>query len=131
MAFTNYLEEQLLGHVFGLTTYTKPAGLFLALFTAAPGEAAGGTEVSTVGTAYARQPATFDVTPGNPSTAVNNAAIEYATATANYGTVTHVAIFDAATGGNMLSYAPLSVAKTIGTGDVFRVPAANLTFTLD
>lgn len=131
MSFTNYLENEVLGHIFGGTTYAKPATLYLALFTAAPGEAGGGTEVTETGTAYTRQTITFTVTPGNPSTAINNAAVEFAAATASYGTVTHVAIFDAATGGNMLDFAALNIAKTIDTGDVFRLPASNLTITLD
>lgn len=131
MSFTNYLENQLLGHTFGGTTFTKPATLRLALFTAAPGEAGGGTEVSTTGTGYARQAASFTVTSGNPSTATTSASIEFPTATADYGTVTHVAIFDAATGGNMLAFSALATSKTITTGDIFRITAGNLTFTLD
>ena len=130
MSFTNFLENAVLGHVFGSTTYTKPATRYVGLFTAAPGETGGGTEVS--GGAYARQVAgNFTITSGNPSNATNPAAIEFPTATANWGTVTHVGIFDALTGGNLLAYAALTTSRTIQNGDVFRFPASDLTFTLE
>jgi len=128
MSFSNYLETELLDHVFANNAYTSPSAVYVSLHTANPDEDASGTEVTTVGTAYARQTATFSVT-GN--TATTTAAIEYATATADYGTVTHVAVWDAVSAGNMLAYAALTASKTIATGDVFRIPAGDLDITLD
>ena len=128
MSFSNYLETEILDHVFGGAAYTAPTTLYLALYTVAPGETGGGTEVSTLGTAYARQTVAFTTT-GN--TTSNTAAVEYPTATASFGTVTHVGVFDAATAGNLMAYAALSASKTIDTGDVFRVPAGDLDITLD
>ena len=126
MSFTNFLETEILDHVFAGAAYTAPSTKYLALFTGAPGETGGGTEVT--GGAYARQTVAF-TTSGN--TTSNNAAVEYPTATANYGTVTHVAVFDASTSGNMMAYAALSSNKTIETGDVFRVPSGDLDITLN
>ena len=126
MSFTNFLETEILDHVFAGSAYTAPGTLYLALYTAAPGETGGGTEVS--GGAYARQSVSFTTT-GN--TTSNSAAVEYPTATASFGTVTHVGVFDASTGGNLMAYAALSSSKTIDTGDVFRVPAGDLDITLD
>lgn len=128
MSFTNYLETEILDHVFGGSAYTAPSTLYLGLFTAAPGETGGGTEVSTSGTAYARQSVAFTTT-GN--TTSNTASVEYATATASFGTVSHVGVFDAATGGNLMAYATLASSKAIDTGDVFRVPTGDLDITLD
>jgi len=128
MSFSNHLETEILDHVFGGNAYTAPATLYLALFTSNPDEDASGTEVSTSGTAYARQTVTFTVS-GN--TATTDAAVEYSTATANFGTVSHVGVMDASTGGNLLAYAALTSSKTIETGDVFRVPAGDLDITLD
>ena len=128
MSFSNYLETKVLDHVFGATAYTAPATLYLALHTADPAEDGSGTEVSTSGTAYARTEVAF-TTSGN--TTSNTAAVEYATATDDFGTVSHVAVWDASTGGNMLAYAALTSSKTIETGDVFRVPAGDLDITLD
>jgi hypothetical protein len=126
MSFSNFLETEILDHVFAGAAYTAPSTKYLALFTGAPGETGGGTEVS--GGGYARQTVAF-TTSGN--TTSNNAAVEYPTATANYGTVTHVAVFDASTSGNMMAYAALSSNKTIETGDVFRVPSGDLDITLN
>lgn len=128
MSFSNYLETKVLDHVFGATAYTAPATLYLALHTANPDEDGSGAEVSTVGTAYARQTVAF-TTSGN--TTSNTAAVEYPTATASFGTVTHVGVYDASTGGNLLAYAALTSSKAIDTGDVFRVPAGDLDITLD
>lgn len=126
MSFSNYLETELLDHVFTNSAYTAPSTLHLALFTGAPGEAGGGTEVS--GSGYARQTAAFTVS-GN--TATNSGSIEFPTATGSYGTVSHVGVFDASSSGNLLCYAALSASKAIESGDVFRVPAGDLDITLD
>jgi hypothetical protein len=126
MSFTNFLETEILDHVFAGAAYTAPSTKYLALFTGAPGETGGGTEVS--GGGYARQTVAF-TTSGN--TTSNNAAVEYPTATANYGTVTHVGVYDASSSGNLMAYAALSSNKTIETGDVFRVPSGDLDITLN
>ena len=126
MSFTNFLETEILDHVFAGNAYTAPATIYVGLFTAAPGEAGGGTEVS--GGSYARESGAFTVS-GN--TATTTAAIEFTTATATWGTITHIALFDASTSGNMLAYASLSASKTIESGDVFRIPAGDIDITLD
>ena len=128
MSFSNTFETHVLNYVFTSTSVTRPTAWYLALFTSNPAEDASGTEVSTSGTAYARQSATFTVS-GN--TASNSAAIEYPTATASFGTVTHVGVFDASTGGNLIAYSALSTSKAVGTGDVFRVPSGDFDLTLD
>lgn len=126
MSFTNFLETEILDHVFAGNAYTAPATVYIALFTAAPGEAGGGTEVS--GGSYARQAGSFSVS-GN--TATTTANVEYPTATAAWGTITHAAIFDAASAGNMLAYAAVTTPKTIASGDVFRIPTGDFDITLD
>ena len=128
MSFSNTYETHVLNYVFTTTSVTRPTAWYLALFTSNPAEDASGTEVSTSGTAYARQSATFTV---SGSTASNSAAIEFPTATANYGTVSHVGVYDASSGGNLIAYAALSTSKVIETGDVFRVPDGDLDVTLD
>ena len=126
MSFSNFLETAVLGHVFGGTAYTSPTTVYVSLHTANPGEDALGAEVS--GGSYARVAGTFTVT-GN--TATTNAAVEFATATASWGTITHVAVWDAASLGNMLAYAALTASKAIASGDVFRIPTGDLDITLD
>jgi len=130
MSFTNFLETEILDHVFAGAAYTAPSTKYLALFTAiSDGEAGSVTELS--GSAYARQSVAF-TTSGN--TTSNNAAVEveYATATGGgFGTVTHVGVYDASTSGNLMCYATLTASKTIAAGDVFRVPAGDLDITLN
>jgi hypothetical protein len=126
--FSDYLEDKVLDHVFGGVAYTAPSTLYVALYTVAPTDTGGGTEVS--GGAYARQTATFTVSGTNPTTATNSAAIEYPTATADYGTVVAVGIFDALTSGNLLAYANLTASKVVSTGDVFRFNSGDLDVTL-
>lgn len=126
MSFSNYLETELLDHVFAGNAYTSPAAVYVGLFTAAPGETGGGTEVS--GGSYVRKAGSFTVS-GN--TATTSAAIEWPTATASWGTITSIGIYDAASGGNLLAYANLSSSKAIASGDVFRIPAGDIDITLD
>jgi len=128
MSFSNSAETLVLNWLFTAGSATRPTSWYLALFTSNPDEDASGTEVSTSGTAYARQSVAFTVS-GN--TASNSAAIEFPTATASYGTVTHVGVFDASTAGNLIAYAALTTSKAIDTGDVMRVPAGDLDITLD
>jgi len=126
MSFSNYLETKVLDHVFGGTAYTAPSTLYVALFTSDPSDGDSGTEVS--GGGYTRQTVTFTTTGATTS---NDSAVEYATATANYGTVSHIGIYDASSAGNLLAHASLTSSKTIETGDVFRIPAGDLDITLD
>lgn len=125
MPFTAYIDNKLIDHLLGSGTYSKPAALYVALFVGNP--ASGGTEVTTVGSGYARQSAAFTI---STNTASNTAAIEYPTATSAWGTIDYVAIYDAASAGNQLVTAALSAAKTIASGDVLRIPASNLTVSL-
>ena len=99
---------------------------FMALFTAAPGETGGGTEVT--GGAYARvQHAptdanwTVNAQVAGAGRNDNALAITFPTPTANWGVVTDTAIMSRLTGGNMIMFTPLTTSKTINNGD----PAPN------
>ena len=127
MSFTNFLETEILDHVFAGAAYTAPATKYIGLFTAiSDGEAGSVTEVS--GNAYARQAMAFTT---SGATTSNNAAVEFPTATGSWGTITHVGIFDASTSGNLMVYATLTASKAIASGDVFRVPSGDLDITLN
>lgn len=124
-SFSDYLENKVLAHVFGATAYTAPTTLYIALYTVAPTDTGGGTEVS--GGSYARQTCAFTVT-GNLAT--NTSAVEWPTATGSWGTVVAIGVFDALTTGNLLAYGNLAASKTIASGDVLRIPAGDLDITL-
>ena len=129
-SFSDYTENLVLNWLLTTNSATRPTAWYVGLFTAAPSDTGGGTEVS--GNAYDRKvTGTISVSGTSPTTATNAAAIEFAAASGgNWGTVTHAAIFDAATGGNMLAWAPLTTSRTINDGDVFRIPASSLNVTL-
>jgi hypothetical protein len=130
-AASNYLENKILDHVLTATAYTQPSR-FLALFTGDPGEAGSFTnEVSTSGTAYARQAVTFAAASSGSS--ATNATVTFPTATANFGTITHVAVVDGDTegAGNVLFYGAVTVSKLIETGDTFQISSGNLTISLN
>ena len=123
---SNYLENALINGTLRATTFTAPAAVYVSLHTADPTDAGTGTEVS--GGSYARQAATFGAPSNGAST--TTADITYPQATASYGTVTHIGIFDALTTGNLLYHSPLTTSKTIDTGDIFKITSGSLTVTL-
>jgi hypothetical protein len=125
--FTDYLEDKIIDHILRNQAFTPPATVYLALFTSAPSDAGGGTEVS--GGSYARQAVTLSAASGGASS--NSADITFPTATADWGTVTHCALMDAATSGNMLMWTPLDASKTVNNGDTFKIEAGDLDVTVD
>lgn len=121
MNLTTYFKNQIINHFLRNQAYTPPATVYLGLFTTAPTVAGGGTEVSTG--AYARQALAFDAPVGGVSQ--NTVDIVFPTPTADWGTITHGALFDAATAGNMLLFGSLVQSKIVTTGSPFRVPDGN------
>lgn len=103
----------------------RSATVYLALYTSNPTANDTGTEVS--GGGYARQPITF----GSPTlengkqTIKNNARVEFPVATSDWGTITHIGIRTAATGGTLIAYAELTAPKTINAGDRFVIDLNN------
>ena len=124
--FSNYLENALINAVLRNTTYTSPATVYVSLYVSDPTDADSGTEVS--GGSYARTA----VTMGAPSNGVstNSADVTFPTATAGWGTVSHIGIHDASTSGNLLFHTPLDTSKTIDSGDIFKITTGNLSVTL-
>lgn len=133
MALTDFAENKVQGALFGGAALGAPATWYIALFTAAPNDAGGGTEVT--GGAYARVAVTNDQTTGfnAPSGGLvdNKNAINFPTPTAGWGTVTHVGKFDASSGGNLWEYVALTASKTINIGDIVSFAAGAFDSTAD
>ena len=128
-SFTDYTENKVLDHVVGKTSFTMPS-TWLALFTVAPTDAGGGTEVT--GGSYARVATTgTDWDAASGGAIANAVALAFPTATANWGTIVAAALMDAATAGNMLIWGDLAVTKTVNTDDTLSFPIGNIDFTLD
>lgn len=129
MSKSDYLENKVLDHTTGKTSYTMPA-VYVGLYTAAPTDAGGGTEAT--GGSYARKStAGADWNAAASGSTSNANTITFVTASGSWGTVTHFGLFDASTAGNLLRWAALTTSKTIGTGDVASFPAGNLVITED
>ncbi len=124
--FSDYLENELLDHVFGGAAFSAPAAVYLALYTAAPSDAGGGTEVSTGG--YARQEISFGT--ASSGTISNDTAVEFTASGGNFGTVTHVGIFDASTSGNLLAWKAIT-SVVINDGDTLTFPIGDIDVSLD
>jgi hypothetical protein len=122
---TNYLENKLIDHFLGTTSYTMPADVYVALFTVAPSDAAGGTEVT--GGSYARQIATF--TAASSGATSNDSNIDFTGMPA--ATTVAIGIFDAITTGNMLLYGTLTTNKTTDAGDTLRIATGDLDISID
>jgi hypothetical protein len=128
-SFSDYTENLVLTYLFTTGSVTRPTAWYVGLFTAAPSDTGGGTEVT--GNGYARVVTGTISGSGTATTFSNAAAIEFAAASGgNWGTVGWAGIFDASTGGNLLAWAPLTTSRVINDGDVFRIPATSLTITL-
>ena len=123
---SNYLENALINGTLRATNFTAPAAVYVSLHTADPTDAGIGAEVS--GGSYVRQAATFGAPSNGAST--TTADITYPQATASYGTVGWIGIWDASTSGNLLYHTPLNTSKTIDTGDIFKITSGSLTVTL-
>lgn len=129
-SFTDYTENLVLTWLLTSGSATRPTAWYVGLFTAAPSDTGGGTEVT--GNGYARaSTGTISVSGTSPTTATNAAAIEFGAASGgNWGTITHAGIFDASSSGNLLAWAALTTSRTINDGDVLRIPAGDLDVTL-
>jgi hypothetical protein len=143
-AMSDYLENKLIDHVFRNRSYTVPSTVYVGLLTAAPSDTGGGTEVS--GGSYARvqvgpsdsawqstQGTTTAVaSSGTGGQTANGSTITFPTPSANWGSITHFAIYDAVSGGNLLFWAALTLAKTVNNGDPAPTfSAAALTVQID
>jgi len=115
---SDYLENALLNAVLRNTPYISPAKVYVGLFTTDPTDADTGSEVA--GGAYVRQVASFTA-PVDGQTSNSNEVL-FPIAMANWGTITHIGLYDAAAEGNLLWHGPLEFQKTIDISSQFKIP---------
>lgn len=123
---SNYLETAFINASLRATNFTAPTTIYVSLHTADPTDAGTGTEVS--GGSYVRKAVTF-AAPSNGVSA-SNADVTFDQATASWGTIGWIGIWDAVSTGNMLYHTPLTTSKAIDTGDIFKIASGSLTVTL-
>lgn len=127
-ALSDYSEKLVLDWLMTTGAATRPTAWFVALYTAAPSDSGGGTEVTLGG--YTRKSVTFNAAASPGGTTSNSTVVTWTAAGANFGSVTHVGIFDASTAGNLLWQGSLSASKTVNDGDTIQFSAGNLTLAL-
>jgi hypothetical protein len=126
-----YFKLKVLDTFFGGTVFTAPATLYLGLYTTAPTPGLAGTEVS--GGSYARK--SFANTSVNWNAAsggakTNKLALNFARATASWGTIRGWGLYDAASGGNLLGSGSLTAPlPTVINGDIAQVAAGAIVLT--
>ena len=130
---TDHMESLVLTGLLNGTSITlSNAKPYIGLLTSAPTDSGGGTELS--GGAYSRVQVgsagqgDFNVVDGS---ATNDAEFKWEDATSDWGNVTHIAVYDSSTAGNMLIYGTLNSPVNVTNGDIFKIPSAGFTINMD
>lgn len=122
---SNYLENKVLDHILGTTSFTMPATPYLALYTVAPTDSTSGTEVT--GGSYARKTVAFNA--ASSGAATNSANVDFTGMPT--ATVVAVAVCDNLTGGNILVYGSLTSSKSVTSGDTLRIASGDLSISIN
>ena len=131
MSASNYLEDAILNHLTSNASFTPPSTFYVSLHTGSPGETGASNEIS--GGSYARKSVAYTAewTAASGGSIQNVNPIEFVQSTANWGVITHFAVWDAVSAGNCLVYGALAASKTVNNGDYFEFGAGDLTITCD
>jgi len=127
-ALSDYSEKLLLDWLMTTGSATRPTAWYVALYTAAPSDSGGGTEVS--GNGYSRQTVAFDAASTPGGTTANSGAVTFTAAGGSWGTITHIGIHDASTSGNLLWHGAMTASKTIADGDTLEFATGNIDLTI-
>lgn len=136
MSFSDQLENDVLDHVFGGTTYTQPTTVWIGLSTADPGEAAAGLAEPS-GNGYARVARVNNSTTWRAAASgvkQNSAELTFPEASGSWGTISHVALWvhPTSTGAAVfLGSGALGTSKAVTTGDTPRFQTDSLQVNLD
>lgn len=127
-ALSDYSEKLILDYLMTTGSATRPTNWYVALYTAAPSDAGGGTELS--GSGYAREAVTFAAATSGTGTTSNSGAVVFTADGGDWGSVTHMGIHDATSGGNLLWHGALAAAKTVLDGDSLEFAVGNIDLTV-
>jgi hypothetical protein len=124
-ALSDVSEKLLLDFLMTAGTATRPTAWYIALYTAAPNDAGGGTEVS--GGGYARKTVAWDAAASPGGTTQNTGVVTWTASGGAFGTVTHIGIHSASSGaGNLLWHGAMTASKTVNDGDTLEFAAGNI-----
>jgi hypothetical protein len=127
-ALSDFAEKLLLDWMMTNGAATRPTAWFVALYTAAPNDAGGGTEVA--GSGYARQAVAFAAATSGDGTTSNTGSVSFTADGGNWGSITHMAIFTASSGGSMLWHGALAAPRTINNSDTLTFAPGSINLTL-
>ena len=127
-ALSDYAEKLILDYLMTSGSATRPTAWYVGLYTSAPSDAGGGTELS--GSGYARESAAFAAATSGTGTTSNSGAIVFTADGGDWGSVTHMGIHDAVSGGNLLWHGSLAAAKTVADGDTLEFAVGNIDLTV-
>lgn len=133
---STYFENKIIDHMLRNQAFTPPTTIYVALFTSSTGlENNSGVTGEVSGGSYARQACALDAASNGASQ--NTSEITFPTATANWGTITHMALVDHAsnttwgTNVNVLMWTALNVSKVVNQDDIFKFAAGDIDVTFD
>lgn len=125
---SDYLENKVLDHALGKTSFTMPSTVAMALCTTTPTDAStGATIVEANYTGYARKViAATDLNSASGGTSTNANAITFADCTGGSSTIVGFALLDSSTtgAGNVLYWGSVT-SKTIDTSNTPATVAAS------
>ena len=127
-ALSDYSEKLILDYLMTTGSATRPTNWYVALYTAAPSDSGGGTELS--GSGYSRESVTFAAATSGTGTTSNSGAVVFTADGGDWGSVTHMGIHDATSGGNLLWHGALAAAKTVLDGDSLEFSVGNIDLTV-
>ena len=124
MSISNYAEDKLLKVVFNNTAFGAVATTYIKLHTGNPGE-----DCTSNPSAMTTRVAASWATAASGSVATN-ASVTFTSMPANE-TITHISVWDAASGGNPLWYGALTTSRGVLIGDSLQFPSGQIIATLD
>lgn len=127
-ALSDYSEKLILDYLMTTGSATRPTNWYVALYTSAPSDSGGGTELS--GSGYAREAVTFAAATSGAGTTSNSGAVVFTADGGDWGSVTHMGIHDASSSGNLLWHGALAAAKTVLDGDSLEFAVGNIDLTV-
>lgn len=127
-ALSDHAEKLLLDWLMTSGSATRPTAWYVALYTAAPSDSGGGTELT--GNGYSRQSVAFDAATSPGGTTSNSGDVTFTASGGDWGTVTHIGIHDADSGGNLLWHGAMTTSKTIADGDTLQFSTGNIDLTI-
>jgi hypothetical protein len=127
-ALSDYSEKLILDYLMTTGSVTRPTNWYVALYTSAPSDSGGGTELS--GNGYGREAVTFAAATSGAGTTSNSGAVVFTADGGDWGSVTHMGIHDASSSGNLLWHGALAAAKTVLDGDSLEFAVGNIDLTV-